>query len=58
MTKITVTIDIDKADESIDEWANEHIDTYRSGVLHVDKKGVYHMYYKQRTNIIDFEEIK
>jgi hypothetical protein len=55
-TKITVTIDLEKADESITEWANEHTDTYRDGVWGVDEKGVYHMYYHTRTDIISFEK--
>lgn len=58
MTKITVTIDLEKADESITEWANEHTDTYRDGVWGVDEKGVYHMYYHTRTDVVEFEEVK
>ena len=59
--KYKVTIDIDKADQSISEWAEENTDTYRNGVWGVDELGVYHMYYKVRSNIIEFknpEELK
>ena len=53
--KYKVTIDIDEADTSISEWAEENTDTYRNGVWGVDELGVYHMYYKVRSNIIEFE---
>lgn len=52
-----ITINIEEADKSVTEWAEEHIDTYRSGVLGVDEIGVYHMYYKSRHDIITFEEV-
>jgi len=59
--KYKVTIDIDEADTSISEWAEDNTDTYRNGVWGVDKVGVYHMYYGSRSNIIEFknpEELK
>ena len=58
MTKITVTIDLEKADKSVSDWANENTDTYTDGVWGVDEKGVYHMYYHNRTDIVSFEEEK
>ena len=58
MTEKRITINIEKADEAISDWADEHIDTYRSGVLGVDEIGVYHMYYKSRHDIITFEDVK
>lgn len=56
MTKITVTIDIEKAHKSVSDWANENTDTYTDGVWGVDEKGVYHMYYHNRTDIVSFED--
>jgi hypothetical protein len=53
--KYKVIIDIDEADTSISEWAEENTDTYRNGVWGVDKLGVYHMYYQSRSNIIEFK---
>jgi len=56
--KYKVTIDIDEADTSINDWGEEHTDTYRTGVLHVDKLGLYHMYYQSRNDIIEFKDIE
>jgi hypothetical protein len=56
--KIRVTIDLDEADTSMSNWANEHTDTYRNGVLGVDKEGVRHMYYQSRNNLIEFEDVE
>ena len=57
-TKITITIDIDKADKSIRDWADNNTDTYTDGVWGVDKAGVYHMYYHNRTDLVSFEDEK
>jgi hypothetical protein len=54
--KYKVTIDIDEADTSIRDWADNNTDTYRDGIWGVDKVGVYHMYYKSRSNIIEFKD--
>ena len=59
--KYRVTVDIDQADGSITDWANENTDTYRSGVWGVDELGVYHIYYGTRNTMVEFvnpEELK
>ena len=54
--KIRVTIDLDKADESMHELFSEQ--SYTLGVFGCDKDGAYHMYYKDRTTLVTFENVR
>jgi len=54
--KIRVTIDLDKADESMHNLFSDQ--SYTMGVFGCDKEGAYHMYYKVRTDLVDFENVK
>jgi len=54
--KIRVTIDLDKADESISKlFADQSL---TMGVFGCDKEGAYHMYYHVRTELVEFENVK
>ena len=57
MTKIRVTIDIGKADDMLSEWSHEH-DSYHNGIFGCDEDGIYHMYYKSRNDILEFEDVE
>ena len=54
--KIRVTIDLDKADESISILFSEQSMTM--GVFGCDKDGAYHMYFHSRTDLVSFEDVK
>ena len=54
--KIRVTIDLDKADESISQLFSDQ--SFTLGVFGCDKEGAYHMYYKVRTDLVDFEDVE
>jgi len=56
MTKIRVTIDLDKAADSMSEHLQEQ--AMEIGVHGCDEEGVYHMYYKNRTDLVEFENVK
>ena len=55
--KIRVTIDVDKADDRLNEWSHEH-DSYHNGIFGCDKDGIFHMYYKMRNDILEFEDVE
>jgi len=57
MTKIRVTIDVDKADDMLHEWSHEH-DSYHNGIFGCDEDGIYHMYYQSRNDILEFEDVE
>lgn len=54
--KIRVTIDLEKADESISSLFQEQ--SRELGVFGCDKDGAYHMYYKSRTDLVTFENVR
>lgn len=54
--KIRVTIDLDKADESISSLFSDQ--SLTMGVFGCDKEGAYHMYYHSRTDLVVFENVK
>lgn len=53
--KIRVTIDLDKADESMVEHLQDQ--AMDIGVHGCDKDGVYHMFYHSRTYLVEFEDV-
>jgi len=56
--KYKVTIDIDEADTTISEWAENNTNTFKDGIWGVDKVGVYHMYYQSRSDLVEFEDVE
>jgi len=54
--KIRVTIDLEKADESISSLFQEQ--SMSLGVFGCDKEGAYHMYFKNRTDLVTFENVR
>jgi hypothetical protein len=55
--KIRVTIDLDEADTSMRRHLNEQ--SMELGVVHgCDKNGAYHMYYQERTNLVEFTDVE
>jgi hypothetical protein len=56
MTKIRVTIDLEQADDSMHEHLSEQ--AMELGVHGCDEKGVYHMYYGNKSHIVDFENVE
>lgn len=54
--KIRVTIDLDKADESMHNLFSDQ--SYTMGVFGCDKEGSYHMYYKVRSDLVEFEDVE
>jgi len=54
--KIRVTIDLEKADESISQLFSDQ--SLTMGVFGCDKDGAYHMYYHSRTDLVSFENVK
>ncbi len=54
--KIRVTIDLDKADESMHELFSDQ--SYTMGVFGCDKEGAYHMYFHSRTDLVKFYNVK
>ena len=57
MTKIRVTIDVDKADDMLSKWSHDN-DSYRNGIFGCDEDGIYHMYYQSRNDILEFEDVE
>ena len=57
MTKIRVTIDVDKADDMLSKWSHDN-DSYRNGIFCCDEDGIYHMYYQSRNDILEFEDVE
>ena len=56
MTKLRVTIDLDKAKDSMGEHLMEQ--AMELGVHGCDKDGAYHMYYGSRTDLVEFEDVE
>jgi hypothetical protein len=56
MTKIRVTIDLDKASDSMRDHLEEN--AMEIGIHNCDKDGVYHMWYGDRTNLVEFEDVE
>ena len=54
--KIRVTIDLEKADESISKLFSDQ--SLTMGVFGCDKEGAYHMYFQNRTELVEFENVK
>ena len=54
--KIRVTIDLEKADESISSLFSDQ--SLTMGVFGCDKEGAYHMYYQIRSDLVSFENVK
>ncbi len=54
--KIRVTIDLDRADESISSLFSDQ--SLTMGVFGCDKEGAYHMYFHNRTDLVTFENVK
>jgi hypothetical protein len=54
--KIRVTIDLDKADDSMHEHLSEQ--SMELGVHGCDEKGIYHMYYHSRNDLVEFEDVQ
>jgi len=52
--KIRVTINLDRADESV----NDSLGSLESGSFGVDKDGVYRMFYHNRSNLVEFEDVE
>lgn len=56
MVKIRVTIDLDKADESISKLFSDQ--SLSMGVFGCDKESAYHMYFHNRTDLVSFEDVE
>lgn len=56
MVKIRVTIDLDKAEESMSSLFSDI--SMSVGCFGCDKDGAYRMYYKDRTNLVEFEDVE
>ncbi len=54
--KIRVTIDLDKADESMHELFSDQ--SFTMGVFGCDKEGAYHMYYHSRSDLVVFQDVE
>ena len=54
--KIRVTIDLDKAHDSMGELFSEQ--SMSLGVFGCDKDGAYHMYFHNRTDLVTFENVR
>lgn len=51
--KIRATIDLDVSDESI----NDSLGSVDTGAFGCDKDGVYKLWYKDRTDLVEFNEV-
>ena len=56
MTKIRVTIDVDKADDMLSKWSHDN-DSYRNGIFGCDEDGIYHMYYLSRNDMVSVTNV-
>ena len=56
MTKIRVTIDLNEADSSMREHLTDQ--SMELGVHGCDENGAYHMYYQERTNLVEFTDVE
>lgn len=54
--KIRVTIDLDKAKETMQDHLVEQ--AMEIGVHNCDNDGVYHMWYGDRTDLVEFEDVE
>lgn len=54
--KIRVTIDLQKADESISKLFQDQ--SLTMGVFGCDKEGAYHMFYHNRNELVEFEDVE
>jgi len=56
MVKIRVTIDLEKADDSISKLFQDQ--SLTMGVFGCDKEGAYHMFYHNRSELVEFEDVE
>ena len=56
LTKLRVTVDLDKAKDSMEDHLMEQ--SMELGVHGCDKDGAYHMWYGSRTDLVEFKNVK